>query len=150
MIKININFEILIRPALISVSFKDGFAYSRLGSFWVISGSSVPTLPERPKQLKRPDTTGDFHMVVCSLLRVVWNAVVKTGTGADNTTLAGNSHKNGGCSRVPGRFASIFTFACHSPSQKETTRDNNNNVYLFLRKSQGKGRPANSIANLGG
>ena len=32
-------------------------------------------------------------MVVCSRLRVVWNAVVKTGPGDDNTILAGNSYK---------------------------------------------------------
>ena len=32
-------------------------------------------------------------MVVCGSLRVVWNAVLKTGPGADNTILAGNSYK---------------------------------------------------------
>ena len=32
-------------------------------------------------------------MVVCGRLRVVWNAVVKTGPGTDNKILAGNSYK---------------------------------------------------------
>ena len=53
----------------------------------------LPSLSERRRQLKRPDTTGDFHMVVWGRLVVVWNAVLKTGPGADNTILAGNSYK---------------------------------------------------------
>ena len=47
--------------------------YSRLESFWVVSGRSKSS--ERPRQLKRPDTTGDFDMVVCGRLRVVWNVL---------------------------------------------------------------------------
>lgn len=87
----------------------------RFGSFRV-----VPSLSERRRQLKRPDTTGDFHMVVWGRLVVVWNAVVKTGPGADNTIFSGKLVQNGGCSRSHGRSAGIFTSACHSSSQKDT------------------------------
>ena len=78
----------------------------RFGSFRV-----VPSLSERRRQLKRPYTTGDFHMVVWGRLVVVWNAVVKTGPGADNTIFSGKLVQNGGCSRPHGRSAGIFTSA---------------------------------------
>ena len=64
------------------------FPYSRFGSFRV-----VPSLSQQPRQLKRPDTTVDFHMDVWSRLEVVRNVVVKTSPGADNMILGGNSYK---------------------------------------------------------
>ena len=38
-------------------------------------------------------TMGDFHLVVWGCLGVVWNVLIKTGPGTDNTILVQNSYK---------------------------------------------------------
>ena len=62
-------------------------------------------------------------MVVCRRLRVVWNAVLKTGPGTDNKIVAGISYKTASAAELMAALQAFLLLLMHSPSQKETMRD---------------------------
>ena len=98
--------------------FKGWFPYSRLGSFWVVSG--------RPKSFRTTEATETtrydrrFPYGRLGLLSGRLERGCKNRSWGRQHDFSGKLVQNGGCSRPHGHSAGIFTSACHSLSQKDT------------------------------